>query len=69
MLSVEVSVIAWKGAAVRSDMSELRESMATPSDHWEKTVIDSDDPTVGGVKIVLTLKEKVEETALVKPVT
>lgn len=43
--------------------------MELPSDHSEKIEITSPDPTVGGVKTLLTLKENVEDREVVIPVT
>ena len=61
--------MTWKGAALRPVMREVQESIAVPSGHCEKMLMTSPEPTVGGVRILLTVNEKVDDKVWVKPVT
>jgi len=58
VLSLETREIDWKGAALSPVIRDVQESIAVPSDHCEKMLITSPEPTVGGVRILLTCREK-----------
>ena len=69
MLSFDTREIAWKGAALSPVIREVQESIAVPSDHCENMLMSSPEPTVGGVRMLLTWKEKAAEMLWVRPVT
>ena len=61
MLSFETREIDWKGAGSIPVIRDVQESMAVPSDHCENMLMTYPEPTVGGVRMLLTLREKVVE--------
>lgn len=68
VLSLDDNDIDWKGAGSSPVIRELHESIEVPSDHSEKIVTTYPEPTVGGVKMLLTWNENAADILWVKPV-
>lgn len=69
VLSLETKEIVWKGAAFSPDTVLEQVLMIVPSLHSEYMLIVSEELTVGGVIILVTVNEKAVSIVEVMPVT